>query len=264
MNRRARVAVGLAVLLVLSGCLGAIRGPQPVDDETLDEEPAQPYAFDADADAHITVTADATFQAVYRVQDDEVELFRRDGLGGRNALNVRAVRYQYPNGTVITGSEFDDRGGEVTRSREEVRVELPEDAEGGKLAFTADSTPKRFALPTFVKGSYHLVLPPDRRVDFFLFGKVHPRNHEVRTVDGQTHIVWEDVQSESVMVRFYHQRDLGLFGAAIAVLGLVAIVGLGYYRRQIERLRQRREEMGLDVETEDDDEFDRGPPPGMR
>lgn len=268
MSRQARIALGLAVLLALSGCLGAIRGPQAMDDEALDQEPAEPYNFDADVDAHITVTSDATFRAVYRVGDrEELELFRRDGLGGRNALSVRAVRFQYANGTVITGSEFDERGGEITETREEVKIVLPADATGGKLAFTADSTPKRFAIPAFLEGSYHLVLPPDRSIDFFLFSNVHPRGYETRTVDGQTHIEWENVESDSVLVRFYHERDLTLFGGGVLVLGTIAVVGLNYYRRKIEELERQRKEMGLDVEEEleeADDEFDDGPPPGMR
>jgi hypothetical protein len=42
------------------------------------------------------------------------------------------------------------------------------------------------------------------------------------------------------------------------------VVGGLYYYRQIRSLRQQREEIGLDVETEDDDLGDDGPPPGMR
>jgi hypothetical protein len=49
----------------------------------------------------------------------------------------------------------------------------------------------------------------------------------------------------------------------VVVFSLIGGGGLLYYRRQIEALREQREELGLDVET-DDDEFDRGPPPGMR
>jgi len=46
------------------------------------------------------------------------------------------------------------------------------------------------------------------------------------------------------------------------MIGVVGGGGLFYYRRQIDRLRQQRLEMGIDVEIDDDD--DDGPPPGMR
>jgi len=53
-----------------------------------------------------------------------------------------------------------------------------------------------------------------------------------------------------------------VLGGIVAVLGIVLVAGLIYYLRQIRELERRREEMGLDVDTEDD-EFDDGPPPGM-
>ncbi|MFB6123973.1 MAG: DUF5803 family protein [Haloferacaceae archaeon] len=265
MNRRRALGVlGLAALVLSSGCMGLF-GASPIADEKLDAEPPQSYEWTADADAHITLTEKARFLAVYDLNRTSVELFRRDGLGGRNAIPVSAVRYRYPNGTVITGSELEARGGAVTRSREKVTVELPTDGpenETGKLAFTSESTPKRFSLPTFVKGSYEVVLPPNRRVEAFLFGKVSPPGHEVTRPDGQTHIRWENVTADAVSVRYYLQRDLLIFGAIAAVLFVVGLGGAFYYKRAIEALRERREEMGLDVDTEDDD-FGRNPPPGM-
>jgi hypothetical protein len=70
------------------------------------------------------------------------------------------------------------------------------------------------------------------------------------------------VTSDSVAVRYYLQRDLYIFGGAAAGLFAAGVVGTLYYRRQIEELRKRREEMGIDVDTDDDD-FGDGPPPGM-
>ncbi|WP_423751432.1 DUF5803 family protein [Salinirarus marinus] len=262
MNRRALGVVALAALALTSGCMGLF-GSSPISDEKLDAEPPQPYEWTADEDVHITLTEEARFLAVYDLNRSSIELFRRDGLGGRNAIPVSAVRYRYPNETVITGSEFEARGGAVMRSQERVTVELPDDANAsGELAFTSESTPKRFSLPTFVKGSYEVVLPPNRRVEAFLFGKVSPPGHEVTRSGGQTHIRWENVTADTVSVRYYLQRDLLIFGAIAAVLLVVGLGGAVYYKRAIEALRERREEMGLDVDTEDDD-FGRNPPPGM-
>ncbi|MFB6107809.1 MAG: DUF5803 family protein [Haloplanus sp.] len=265
MHRRHLLCVlALAVLVFSSGCLGFF-GSNSISADRLDQDPATPYAWDAGVDAHITVTEHAKFQAVYRVNDTQIQLYRRDGFGGRNAIPVSAVRYRYPNGTVVTGTELQTRGGTIERSRSAVTVSLPDDAPangGGQLAFTSESTPKRFALPTFVKGSYEVVLPPNRRVDVFPFGKVHPGDYEVRP-DGDRRVIhWDDVTAQSISVQFYLQRDLLVFGAAALGLAIVGVGGALYYRRRIEALREQREEMGLDVGDEDDDVGD-GPPPGM-
>jgi hypothetical protein len=260
MNRRHLLAlVGLAALALTAGCFG----PGAISDEQLDQEPAEPYAWDTERDAHITVQTDSSFRAVYNVSstDGSIELFRRDGFGGRNPLNVRALRYRYPNGTVLSGTELEARGGGVDRSRETVTVTFPEGAENGTLAFTAGATPKRFSLPTFVDGSYEVVLPPNRRIDIPVFGTVSPRGYTAETIDSRTHIRWDEVSSRGISVQYYLQRDIPIFGAIAAVSIVIGLGGAFYYKRQIDQLREVREEMGLDVDVEEKDD---GPPPGMR
>jgi hypothetical protein len=69
------------------------------------------------------------------------------------------------------------------------------------------------------------------------------------------------VTSRGISVQYYLQRDIPIFGA---IAGISLVIGLGgayYYKRQIDRLREVREEMGLDVDVEEKDD---GPPPGMR
>jgi len=256
-------------MLALSGCLGFLGGGS-VSDERLDQSPpGGEYDWNAsvepELDAHITVNDDATFSAVYAVNGSEIELFRRDGLGGTNPLEVRAVRYRYPNGTVINGSRLADRGA-VDRTRDVVRIDLPGegDVEGDRVAFTAGSTPKRFALPTYVDGSYEVVLPPNRRASLPVFGDVSPGG-ATTAVDGENrlHVRWDDVQRDSVIVQFYLPQDIQIFGGVFALLVAVGGGGLLYYRRQIDALREQREELGLDVDSDTDDVGDDGPPPGM-
>ncbi|KAB1188747.1 MULTISPECIES: DUF5803 family protein [Haloferax] len=250
MNRRLLVGVaGLALLLVTAGCLG---GTSSVSNDRLDTDPDASYAWDAETDAHITVQENGRFRAVYEVNSSSVELYRFDGFGSRTPLSVESLRYQYPNGTVVNGSELKARGGDVTQNNRITNVTLPSDADSdGKLAFTSSSTPKRFSLPVFVEGSYEVILPPDRRVDFPIFGSVRPQGYQTELVGDQLHITWNNVSDGSVVVQFYLQRDLGIFAAVAAVSLLIGGAGILYYRRQIEALREQREELGLDVEGGD-------------
>jgi hypothetical protein len=264
MNRRLLLATAcLALLAVTSGCLGI--GTGPVSEDQIDSDPAAQYQWTENRTVHLTIQSNTQFRTVMETNETTIELFRRDGFGGTNPLSVQAVRYRYPNGTVVTGSEIRDRGGEVRTTRDETIIALPSDAppRGGSLAFTSESTPKRFTLPTYVDGTYEVVLPENRRIDFPVFGQVRPGGFET-SVDDQNrlHIVWnEAVTTDTVSVQFYLQRDLYVFGGIVALVVLVGLGGLFYYRRQIEELRQERMEMGVDVETEVDD--DDGPPPGM-
>lgn len=263
--KRKLALLALVALVVSSGCLSLITGGE-VPDERLDEPPERAYAWDSETDVHVTVSEKTSFQVVYNLsakdfkEKGEFTLFRRDTLGTRTPLQIRSLRYQYENGTVINGSQFDERGGEVTQKREVLLIMPP--AEGGKLAFTSDSTAKRFALPTYVDGSYTVVLPEDRRTEVPLFGRISPSPTEVTVVDDRTHIYWEDVETNSVVVQFYLQRDLEIFAVIAGVFSLVAIVGLAFYRQQLQALKEKREDLGLDMELEDDDR--EGPPPGMR
>ncbi|MEZ3144898.1 DUF5803 family protein [Halobaculum sp. MBLA0143] len=261
-TRRTRGLIALVLLIALSGCLGGFGG---LDDSELDETPpGGSYEWNASADAHVTIHQNTTFEAVYDAEGEEVELFRRDGFGGRNPLSVSAIRYQYPNGTVIDGTTLAERG-EVDQSRESVTVTFPAgNVTGDKLGVTSGGSPKRFAIPTYVEGDYEVVLPPGRRASLPVFGRVSPPADRISSPDerDRVHITVSDVTTDSVVVQFYMPRDLRILAVVLAVGGLVAAGGVVYYLRQIRELRARREEMGLDVDTEDDD-FGQDPPPGM-
>ena len=261
MRRRHLLAVAaLAALTLSSGCLGGgLFGGGSVSNAQLGEQSAcGDYRWNADVDAHITITEQSTFCAVYQLEGGSLTLHTRDGFGGQVPLSVSAVKYRYPNGTVISGAELRRRGGSIERTDKATEVSLPDGVSGGQFAFNAPSSPKRFSLPTFVDGSYELVLPPHRRVDFFLFGTVSPQPAATPTVDdrGRTHIRWKGVTEDAITVQFYHQRDLTIFAAIVGALSVVAVGGLLYYQRQIRRLERRRER-----EDADDDLGD-GPPPG--
>lgn len=266
-RRQLLAAAALAALSLSAGCVGGgaggLFGDGTITADQLDEPSAcGEYRWSAEVDAHLTLTEGSTLCGVYELESDSLTLHTRDGFGSQVPLSISAVKYRYPNGTVITGTELVQRGGTVRQTDTTTEVTLPEGVSSGKFAFNAPSSPKRFSLPTFVDGSYELVLPPQRRVDFFLFGNVNPQPAEPPTVDdqGRTHIHWEEVSDGRLTVQFYHQRDLTIFAAIVGALTVVAVGGVLYYQRQIRKLRRRRER--------EDDEFGGsggggGGPPGM-
>ncbi len=221
--RRGAALLAVALLAVTAGCTGAFSGS--LTDEQLGDEPAEPYQWDADTDVYIVVSPDASFRVVYDIPTNrsEMRLYRRDGFGGTNPIPVSAVRYQYPNGTVINGTEFAAHGGSIEQTSDAVVVEFPhasgngtsdgtagsgnETARNGtanetaEFAFTSEGTPKRFTLPTFREGSHELVLPPNRSVDFFLFGNVVPREDEKTEIDHRTHLRWDNITARTIVVQ---------------------------------------------------------------
>lgn len=267
-RRRLVLAVVVLVFLTLgAGCLGYLTGGGDVDNETLDREPAAAYDFDTDRDGYLIVTTESNFRAVYNVTGrEEVRLFQETGYGTEEPINFHAFRVQYADGTVVNGSTFRAQGGDVEQTTDEVWIRFPEDREPDRIAFTAESIPKRFVTRVPVEGTVEVVLPPDRRSEFFLVGNVAPRGYETEIHGDQQHIIWNDFTSDRVIVQFYLQRDLQIFGVALAVAAVIAIGGVYYYRRRIEELEARRKSMGLDVEEEIDeyDDDDDNPPPGLR
>jgi len=252
MNRRLLVGAALVGLLaVTAGC-----SVGPFADDITDEELNEDAEYDWEPNATVTITVeDAEYQAVYDVSDQSQLTVYQQGFAGNEPVDVRAVQFRYENGTFVNGSELD-----VEKQGGETVIDLP--AENGTVAYTADTRPKEFGSPVLVEGSHEVILPPNHQTGNFLFSHVSPGNPEKEVVDDRVHLRWEEPEG-NVFVRYYLDRDIYIFGGIVAVLGVVMVAGLIYYLRQIRELERRREEMGLNVETEDD-EFDDDPPPGMR
>lgn len=248
MNRRLLALVSLVALLFLAGCAGF---GSVTSEEGLEED--ADYDWDTDADGTIEVT-DGEYEAVYTVEDREtVRLHQATRYGDDNPIDVRAVQFRYPDGTVVGMDEI-----EVEETRSEVYVHLP--AENGQLAFTSDSQTRNFATDTFVDGSYEVILPPGYRVDNFVLANIRPGGHENEVIDDQVHITWDEMDADAISVRYYFERDVYLFGGLIVIASIGATIAGAYVYRQIKELERQREEAGLDVDIEDDDS---GPPPGM-
>lgn len=248
MNRR----LGLAVLVVLAltmtaGCLDYVTDGGEINDDVLDAEPATPYNWSTDRNASLLLDSGSELQAVYNVSADQrLRLYQPTSIGQEGPLDISAVRFRYANGTVLSGTELRARG-EVDQTPDEVYITVPAD---GQLAFTAGATPRRLTLPVYVEGSYEVVLPEDSRMDFFLFSNAVPAGATTERIDNRVHVTWENVESNSILVQYYQDNDLTIFGALIGVLLAIAIGGLYYYRRQIERLHATRSKMGLGDEED--------------
>ncbi|WP_276257574.1 DUF5803 family protein [Haloglomus litoreum] len=287
---RRRLAAGvvlLGALLALSGC-SSVFGPGPVQEGALADDPAPPYDWNQTEDAYIEVNR-GNYTAVYAVRNRTtgsteagenftMELYTRDALGTDQPIDPEALQFRYENGTTLRYQETDDganlvmlRDGEtvdvpesklaVSKSRRRTTVRLPTN-ETGQLAFTAPKNGKQVATPTFVEGSYEMVLPEGARVGLPILAQVQPSQSSAERIDGQVHVRWDSVtRARSVLVRYYLQRDLFLFGGLVALMLVLGLGGGAYYYLQIRETVKRREEVGLDVDIEDDD--GRDPPPGM-
>lgn len=251
MNRRLLATISLLALVVVAGCAGFGSG---TSEEGLRED--ADYGWNTSTDAKITVE-DGEYRAVYSIENrSTVRLYESTAYGNDRPIDVRAVQFRYPNGTVVGMDEI-----EVEETRSEVYVHLP--AAEGQLAFSSDSQSRNLGTRTVVDGSYEVVLPQGYRTENFVLGNVRPGSYE-STIDDQdrVHIRWDEVNADTIAVRYYLERDVYLFGGIIVIASIGALIGLSYVYRQIQELRRRREEMGLDIDIEDDDSD--GPPPGMR
>ena len=255
MNRRLLLAFGAVALLALTaGCSGVFGGDQ-FSEKRLEGDDTASYEWNTSSDVNINVTS-GQYQAIYSFENrTQLKIFERESLGEKTPVEVNTVRFRYPNGTVVTL-------GQDAVQKKDSRTVFTLPAENGKLAYTAPHRGKSFSTPTYVEGSYEVVLPTGMRVGNPILSQVRPNADDKTQIDGRVHLKWADVTADSVVVRYYLARDLKIFAGVIGAGLLIVLLGLGYFRLQIRQLEQKREEMGLNVDT-DGDEFDQGPPPGM-
>lgn len=252
MNRKQLAFGALVVLIGLAGC-SSVLGPGNPNPDKINRN----VSYDWNTSANATIEINRTeYRAVYVVSNKSaIEFYSRDALGTENKLKMEGVKFQYPNGTVTNLSVKN-----ITYKRKKTVIDPP--VRDGKIAFTAARTGKDFSTPRFVDGSYEVTLPENARVGVPLLAQVTPGNYTVEQTGSKITLRWENVDSRAISVRYYLQRDILLFGGLSGILLLTGALGAVYYLRQIRELEQEREEVGLDIDIEDD-EFDDGPPPGM-
>lgn len=255
MSRRRRLLAVLALVaaVALAGCSF---GASELTDEDLTGE--ETYNWETEANATFDLTAGSnSYAAVIQIRNrSELEIFRETAIRGNEAIDVETLRFRYTNGTVVNATEapISARVGSDSTT-----LRLP--ADNGTLGYTAPRSGKSFSIPTFVEGSHRLDLPANARVTIPLLSQVSPDGYDTAVRDDRVVLRWSD-PGGGLSVRYYLVRDLYLFGGLTLVGAALAVGGAAYYLLGIRRAKRRRDEVGLDVEY--DDEFDDGPPPGMR
>lgn len=240
--RRTLGVIVLGVLVLTAGC--SALGSGEVDEDDLSE----------DVDHDWNRTANATFdlgkesyRAVYHLGETEsVELYRPRRIQNRDPVDPKGLSFRYPNGTVVNLTTA-----HVERSDGATVVTPP--AKNGSIGFAAARTNKRLVVPTNVDGSYEVILPENGRVRYPFLGEVSPGADERTVEDGRVHLRWEDPGGDQLVVEYYLVRDLLLLGGVVAISGAVIIGGSLYFFVRIRRLKRRRDEVGLDVDTGDSD-----------
>lgn len=235
-RRKARIALALVLLAVLAGCAGFSDG---VNQERL----AQDASYDWNHSANATYDVQpAEYQAVIDVNNtSEVELWRHGDLGGEEPLQAAAIKFRYPNGTVVGADAFD-----VERTDSALVVGFP--ATNGTFAYTAESGSRSVFVPVVGTGSHEVVLPPGMRTSFPVFGDVEPANYQQTRQGERVHVTWESAPENPIYVQYYLERDLYIFGGVVALMAALGVFGIVYFRFQIRRLERRRQDAGLDLE----------------
>lgn len=257
MNRRALAIAGLAVLVFLSGC--TFFGGGEIDEEDLLGE--ADYQWDANATAFYDLSvSSSSYTAVVGVENQStLEIHRRTAFQGDQPISVEALQFRFENGTVVNATH---QG--LTATERSDRTELGLPAEYGTVAWTASRSGKDWSIPVFVEGSHRIDMPESTRVGIPLLSQASPSPDRSTVEDDQMTLYWEEPDSSSIAIRYYLVRDLYLFGSLLVVAVLLGAGGTIYYLREIREAKEKRDEVGLDVEYDEDDFGDDGPPPGMR
>jgi len=253
MRRRYLAVGGFVLLALLAGCS---LGPSEIPEDQLAADGE--YRWDTGGDVSFNLSRSSYAVVVDLTNSSNLSVHSRDALGTESSVQLSNLQFRYPNGTVVNASHPD-----LSASLAQKRTDITVPATEGKVAYTASRNGKQFSTPAFATGSYEMTLPPGARIGIPLLSQAGPGGYETTVDDGRMTVRWANVTQGTVQVRYYLQRDLLLFGGLVAIVVAVGAGGALYYFRQIRRLEEQREELGLDVDHEDDPR-DRGPPPGMR
>lgn len=240
----------LALLALMAGCLSMIFGG--ISDETLDANESYDDLLDRDADVVIDVDG-GEYRAVFNLSETEEISMYQSTFYREEALDIEAVRFWYPNGTMVTGSQI-----YVDQGRSSTDVRFPN--ENGTFAYRASAGSRSLSVQAYTDGSYEVTLPSGYGTTNFLFGRVSPSGYDRNMVGDRERLFWDE-NDDDIAIRFYRTWHIPAFLGAVGVILIIGGGGIYHLYRKIQRLREQREELGLDIDIDDDSE--RRPPPGM-
>lgn len=258
MNRRTLALIAVVALVLLSGCT-TMFGSGEIDEEDLLGD--QEYDWDANASAtyDLSISSDS-YAAVVTVQNQStLELYRSTVFRGDRSVSVADLKFQFENGTIVNATH---QGLTATEGSDETELGLP--AANGTVAWTAARGGKSWSTPVYVEGSHQVHMPESTRVGIPFLSQTSPSPDRSTVENDQMTLYWEEPDSSSISIRYYLVRDLYIFGSITALTLVLGAGGTIYYLREIRAARKKREEVGLDIEYDDDDVGGDGPPPGMR
>jgi hypothetical protein len=290
-NRRLLAIGGLVVLVALSGC--SIFGGGEISDSELNKNAS--YNWDTEVNASYNVTTDPLlsfsadeYQAVITVQNQStLSIHRESLLRGDQPVAIEALQFEFPNESAVNetrenvtvinrtadGPVVDARHPNLTaiEQSDETEIRLPTD--NGTVGYTAEwggagglgSGPRTWRVRTPVEGSHNVTMPEGARTDIPLLSSTAPGGHSTSVENDRERLHWDDLSSNTISLRYYLLRDLYIFGGLLVIGITVGLGGATYYYRQIQQAREKRQEVGLDVEQDEDDDLgDDGPPPGVQ
>lgn len=258
MNRRLLAVLALASLVFLAGC-STFGGGGEVDEEDLLGDREYDWESNATATYDLSVSSDSFAAVVEITNQTSLDIYRTTAFRGDQEVSVSDLKFRFRNGTIVNATHA---GLTVTEGSDSTELGLP--ASNGTVAWTAGRSGKQWSTPVFVEGSHQVHLPESTRVGAPFLSQTSPGPDRSTVEDDQMTLYWEELDSGSLTVRYYLVRDLYIFGGLAVVTLLLGIAGTAYYFREIRAAQQKREEVGLDVEYDDDDVGGDGPPPGMR
>ena len=257
MNRRTLALVAVVALVVLSGCSAFGSGGE-VDKEDLLGDADYQWESNATATYNLSVSS-SSYTAVLKIRNQStLDVHSRSAFRGDQSVSVEALRFRFENGTVVNATH---PGLTASEGSDETEIGLP--ARNGTVAWTADRSGKSWSTPIFVEGSHQVEMPESARAGIPLLSRVTPGTDRRTVEDDQMILYWEE-SSSSISIRYYLVRDLYLFGSIAVIALLLGLGGTVYYLRQIRAAKKKREEVGFDIDYDDDDVGGDGPPPGMR
>ncbi|MFB6103817.1 MAG: DUF5803 family protein [Halobacteriaceae archaeon] len=233
--KRVAALIVFAALFLTAGCLGT----GGITQQDIDANAS--YNWSVNTTVRYNVTGD-TFRAVTVITNGTpVEAYRITEFQGEQPVSVSAVRFRYPNGSVTTVnvSAVEQTGG---------RTIITPPADRGRLAYTAQSYSKEFSMGIGREGSYKVVLPPGMRIGIPLLGTISPGGADLRVVDNRVHLRWASLSDGEIALTYFLERDFWLFAALVGGLAVLAVIGVVYFRIQLNRLATRRREAGLNVD----------------